>query len=97
MLFKKIVWILLLVPSLVWADCTQMGTCTQRYKVGTVVTLTAKPDPGSVFVQWTGDVCNGSKNKICTFTMPTTPVNVQAEFKKLSPPTGLRISKQEEL
>ncbi len=98
MLLKKIIWILFLVPSLAWADCTQTGTCTQRYKVGTVVTLTAKPDPGSVFVKWTGDFCNGSRIPTCTFAVPDVPaINVNAEFKKLSPPTGLRISKKEEL
>ncbi|MGH8103737.1 MAG: InlB B-repeat-containing protein, partial [bacterium] len=56
--------------------------CSEPYNSGTVVTLTATPDPGSVFVVWFGD-CGGSNsptqvtmngNKTCTaqFDPPAT-------------------------
>lgn len=89
--FFLISLLLSLFCSIAYADCTQNTACTKTYPPGTTVTLTAAPNPGSVFVKWTGDVCNGSKNKVCTFVMPVTPVNVQAEFKQLSKPTNLRV------
>jgi hypothetical protein len=56
--------------------------CTSRFPKGTVVTLTATPCPDSNFIKWTGDFCNGSKVKTCTFTMPDKAVNINAQFNK---------------
>lgn len=54
--------------------------CSKVYTPGTVVTLTATPADGSVFVKWTGDYCNDSTETTCTFTMPWNEVHINAQF-----------------
>jgi PASTA domain/Divergent InlB B-repeat domain len=55
-------------------DC---GTrCSETYEYGTVVQLTAKPLPGSIFAGWTGP-CSGTGT--CTLTMDA-PHSVTAAF-----------------
>lgn len=44
--------------------------CTEPYQSGTVVTLTATPDPGSTFAGWSGGGCAGTGP--CTLTLTTT-------------------------
>lgn len=46
-------------------DCG--SDCLETYDAGTVVTLTAKPTPGSEFIGW-NDACSGQGNP-CTITM----------------------------
>ncbi|MEK6851212.1 MAG: GEVED domain-containing protein, partial [Candidatus Thermoplasmatota archaeon] len=59
-------------------DCRKnFGTCSAEYAAGTVVNLTADPDPGESFVGWGGD-CAGS-NATCSVTM-TKDRSVYATF-----------------
>src|SRR6202008_4937849 len=53
--------------------------CEAAYDAGTVVSLTATPDPGSVFAGWSGD-CTGSS---CVVTM-NGPRSVVATFAPLT-------------
>ncbi len=61
--------------TLLWAEekvnlCqyTQVScSCSTTYPKGTEVTLTATPDPGSVFMEWSGD-CTG-KNPVVKIIM----------------------------
>ncbi len=65
--------------------------CTAKFEKGTEVTLTATPDPGSVFIKWEGDFCNGSKARNCTFVMPDRDVSINARFdKRLAAPKWRR-------
>lgn len=48
------------------ANCA--GRCTNRYVSGTVVTLTATPQPGSAFLGWSGNR-NCSGTGLCTLTL----------------------------
>jgi len=48
-------------------DC---GTdCSESYDEGTVVTLTATPDTGSIFAGWTGDCNSCGSSLVCSITM----------------------------
>ena len=60
-------------------------TCGRSYDDGTVVTLTATPNPSSEFEKWTG-ACSGSSD-VCTITISGS-ANVVANFraKKAPPP-----------
>jgi Calx-beta domain/Divergent InlB B-repeat domain/PKD domain len=49
-------------------DCG--SDCTETYAVGTVVTLTAEPGPGSTFEGWSGGSCSGT-SLVCQLTMDT--------------------------
>jgi RHS repeat-associated protein len=58
--------------SPVGIDCG--SDCTENYAINTVVSLTVTPDPGSRFVEWSGDqgcgdqvTLNANKNCIATF------------------------------
>lgn len=64
------------------AQATDCSGCSAQFKAGTEVTLTATPDTGSVFMWWSGDFCNGSKVKTCTFIMPNKDVHIDARFDK---------------
>ena len=46
-------------------DCGE--ECQKSYVYNTAVTLTATPDPGSVFISWTG--CDAVSANVCTFAM----------------------------
>src|SRR5688572_5262011 len=64
--------------------------CSETYSDGTVVTLTATPDPGSYFSGWSGGACSGTG--ICTVTM-TTSQTVTATFNVPAPKgVSLRVS-----
>lgn len=52
-------------------------TCTAQITIGTVMTFTASPAPGSLFGGWTGP-CTGT-GATCTFTV-TGPVTLTAQF-----------------
>lgn len=54
------------------------GDCYEAYVNGTRVTLTARPDPGSVFAGWSGD-CTGASN--CVLTVSANK-QVAATFNK---------------
>lgn len=60
--------------------CQDTGPCSANYPPGTVVILTATPDPGSYFVEWSGD-CTG-KQPTCTLVMDKDKT-VNAKFNKL--------------
>lgn len=69
--------------------CTAAGapkTCTQRFKSGAKVTLTATPSPGNSFLGWSG-ACAGTKTATCTVTL-TSAKTVNANFSNRKPPTG---------
>ena len=55
-------------------DCG--ATCTDDFDDGTVVTLTADPDPGSTFTGWTG-ACSGTSTCVVTMSQAR---NVTAGF-----------------
>ena len=58
--------------------CTAAGgTCTQLTDPGASVTLTAGPDPGAVFIDWTGE-CAG-QGAVCALSV-TGKVSTSAEF-----------------
>ena len=54
-------------------------TCSKSFATGTAVTLTAAPEPGFVFVNWTG-ACTGAQ-ATCTITMNANQAT-QANFVK---------------
>jgi uncharacterized repeat protein (TIGR02543 family) len=54
------------------------GSCSSKFGQGTSVSLTATPDPGSVWAGWTGG-CTG-QNLSCTVVI-TKDTSVQANFK----------------
>ncbi len=56
------------------------STCSHTYLSGTVVTLTATPDQGWAFTNWSG--CDQSNSNVCTVTMNSAR-NVTATFKLL--------------
>ena len=64
--------------------------CAERYVSGTVVTLTATLDTGSVFGGWSGGGCSGTGT--CTVTMNTN-VTVIATFNLLGPSPMLTVTK----
>ena len=54
--------------------------CEAEFEPGTEITLTASPEPGSVFVEWTGcDSTEGSEGEICKVTVSANTV-VTATF-----------------
>lgn len=68
-------------------DC---GTdCTESYRFGTSVTLTASAESGSRFAGWSGGTCSGTGT--CTFDMLDTTRTVAATFDAV-PPNDIRRS-----
>lgn len=53
---------------------------SEYYTEGTQVTLTAVPDPGSVFMGWSGGGCSGTGD--CVITVSTDPAEVTALFDR---------------
>ena len=65
-------------------DCP--GDCTEAFTGGQSVTLTATPDAGATFLNWSGD-CTGTSS---TCVVPMTQARaVTAAFEVTSPPTQL--------
>jgi hypothetical protein len=60
--------------------CTGTGTCTATVPIGTAVHLTARPDPASRFVAWSG-ACSGTATT-CTVAV-TTAVTATAGFERV--------------
>jgi hypothetical protein len=54
------------------------NTCLAAYNAGTVVSLSAKADPGSTFDGWSGGGCSGTG--LCMVTMNANPT-ITANFK----------------
>ncbi|MFN2417664.1 MAG: hypothetical protein ABR593_01905, partial [Candidatus Limnocylindria bacterium] len=63
--------------------------CSELYADGTVVTLTATPEPGSVFTGWSGD-CDGSST--CQVTMSATR-SVGARFDPIPVTHSLSVAR----
>jgi uncharacterized repeat protein (TIGR02543 family) len=63
-------------------DCGSQ--CTASFDSGASVQLIASADSGYTFDKWSGDVCNGSANSICAFTI-TKNTNVTASFTAIKP------------
>jgi len=61
------------------------GDCVAEYVDGTVITLTAAPDAGSIFTGWTGGGCSGIGP--CVVTMNANQ-SVTATFTSLTPVLG---------
>ena len=63
--------------------------CTESYGYGTVVTLTATADPGSIFVSWAD--CDTPVDNVCTVSMAASKT-ITAVFTSnpIMAPTGLR-------
>lgn len=54
-------------------------TCSVAETSGSLVTLTAIPDAGSVFVGWTGDLISSSNP--ASYVQTLNPTNINAEFR----------------
>jgi hypothetical protein len=54
--------------------------CSERYAVGTAVTLTAIPATGSTFAGWTGSLCP-SNSAMCTITVDSDK-SINARFRR---------------
>lgn len=52
--------------------------CGENYDEGSVVTFTAVPDAGSVFVGWSGGGCSGTG--VCVINVQNTPIDLSATF-----------------
>ncbi|WP_196138874.1 right-handed parallel beta-helix repeat-containing protein [Aliikangiella sp. G2MR2-5] len=55
------------------------GNCDWEYDADTRVELEAIADSGYQFVRWQGDVCNGSNDSLCSFSM-SRDILITAEF-----------------
>lgn len=62
--------------------------CVQNFAQGTLVTLTATPEPGSVFSGWSG-ACSGTGNCVVTMNANTA---VSAEFDTTSSTSAFTVS-----
>jgi uncharacterized repeat protein (TIGR02543 family) len=62
------------------------STCSASYAIGTTVTLTARPDTGSIFTSWSG--CNSVAGMNCTVSMQSSTY-VTATFTR---PTNYSLS-----
>ena len=60
------------------------STCSHAYDIGTTVSLTAMPAPGSTFVGWSGGGCTGIGPCAVAMTADTT---VTATFNRIPPGT----------
>ncbi len=67
-------------------DCG--SDCSEPFPDSSNVTLTATPDPGSVFVGWKGSYCNDEVASTCTMPMYS-PATVTAYFNPPSPDKAL--------
>jgi hypothetical protein len=69
-------------------NCTT--SCNSMFNIGSQVTLTAFPDPGSIFGGWTG--CESVANNMCTVTIVTGgPRSVSATFTRAQAAIALSI------
>jgi hypothetical protein len=65
------------------------ATCSASFPYGTVVTLTATADHGSVWVAWTSGYCQGLGVTHCAFPMDA-PETITVQFRKQTAPTPVR-------
>src|SRR5262245_24635988 len=59
----------------------QCGACSERYRLGTEVILTALAAPGFVFDQWQGPPCQGSTSPTCVLVIEQ-DARVTATFRR---------------
>jgi hypothetical protein len=58
--------------------------CTATLDFGTPVVLRAVPIPGTLFVKWTGTVCNGRTNATCEFRVPARDVALAPIYRDVT-------------
>lgn len=68
-------------PTGISCQASAVTGCETSYPVGTVVSLTATPAPGSVFESWLEPTCAAEPSPTCTFTVGPSFIGVIAEFK----------------
>ncbi len=66
------------------------STCSQKFLVGTTVTLSAAPAPGALFDGWAGGGCKGILSCTVTINGDTT---VAAEFEPRPAPDAVKKKK----
>jgi len=74
-------------------DCSPSnpGGCSATFSTGTVVTLTARADPGSTFAGW-GDPCSGLGTCVITLNVPNFTTTVSATFTQSTDYSTLSVS-----
>ena len=66
-------------------------TKSEEFNRNILISLTAVDGQNYSFLNWTGDVCNNSTNKICAFNVPSLDVNLTANYEPKQCQTSLDV------